>query len=94
MSTNPYLKISLSQITLQNSIKYYCCKISKSSKCGIDWYMFNFFSSIKLKMETQICAESYGTEEKVKFNLRTTKPNWSLDSSELSNHEKGAKEVP
>lgn len=53
-----------------------------------------FFSSIKLKMETRTCAESYGTEEKVKFNLRTTKPNWSLDSSELSNHEKGAKEVP
>lgn len=45
-------------------------------------------------METQTCAESYGTEEKVKFNLHTTKPDWSLDSSELSNHEEGAKEVP
>lgn len=56
--------------------------------------MFYFFSSIKLTMETRTCAESYGTEEKVKFNLRTTKPDWSLDSSELSNHEKGAKEVP
>lgn len=56
--------------------------------------MFYFFSSIKLKMVAQTCAECYGTEEKVKFNICTTKPDQSLDSSELSNHEKGAKKVP
>lgn len=70
MKTNPYPKISLSQITLQNSIKYYCCKISKNSKCGIQfrWVYVYFYPSAKLKMVIHIRAKWYETEEKVKLN--------------------------
>lgn len=58
MSTNPYPKIIRpSQITLQNSIKYYWYKIMKNSKCGIQFTqsMFSGYTLTKLNGNSDMC---------------------------------------